>query len=85
MDAALAAKGKSAFDDSCDKCHSEGGSVAGDDAGLIAGQGKPYLEAQFKQFDDGSRSMPKKMKKKYEALSGEDKAAIIEFLAGGGK
>jgi len=85
VDAALAAKGKAAFDEGCEKCHSEGGSVAADDAGVIAGQGKPYLEEQFKMYDDGLRPMPKKMKKKFEALSGDDKAAIIEFLAGGGK
>ena len=85
VDAALAAKGKAAFDDNCEKCHSEGGSVADDDASLLAGQGKPYLEEQFKLYDDGSRPMSKKMAKKFEKISDEDKAAIIEFLAGGGK
>ena len=85
VDAALAAKGKEAFDEACEKCHSEGGSVADDDAGIIAGQGKPYLEGQFKLYDDGSRPMPKKMTKKYEELDDAAKAAIIEFLAGGGK
>lgn len=82
VDAALAAKGKDAFDSGCEKCHSEGGAVAEDDAGILAGQGKAYLEEQFKLFSDGSRPMTKKMKKKWEKASEEDLKAIIEFLAG---
>jgi sulfide dehydrogenase cytochrome subunit len=85
VDAALAAKGKEVFDDACEKCHSEGGAVAEDDAGILAGQGKPYLQAQFKLYDEGSRYMPKKMASKWEELSDDDKAALIEFMAGGSK
>ncbi len=83
VDAAMAAKGKKTFDKSCDKCHEDGGSVADDDAGLLLGQWKPYLEEQFQLFADGSRTMGKKMKKKFNALSDEEKANILEFLAGG--
>ena len=85
VDAALAAQGKEAFDAACEKCHSEGGTLADDDAGILAGQGKPYLEQQFKLYRDGKRAMPKKMAKKMEDLDDATSAAIVEFLAGGSK
>jgi sulfide dehydrogenase cytochrome subunit len=85
VDAALAAKGKKVFDKDCEKCHSEGGSVADDDAGIMGGQWKPYLVEQFKMFTEEKREMPKKMAKKFTKISEDDKTAIIEFLAGGGK
>lgn len=84
VDATLAAQGMAAFE-KCEKCHSEGGTVAEDDASLLAGQGKPYLELQFKNFADGSRQMPKKMAKVFEKLDDAAKTAIIEYLAGGAK
>ena len=64
VDVALAAKGKEVFDSLCEKCHSEGGSVADDDAGILGGQWKPYLEEQFKLFSEDKRAMPKKKKQK---------------------
>ncbi len=85
IDAALAAKGKEVYDSSCSKCHSEGGTVAADDAGIIGGQWKPYLQGQIKLFSEGKRDMPKKKKEKFSQLSDADKAAVIEFLANGGK
>lgn len=82
-DAAKAAAGAKLFDKNCEKCHSEGGSLADDDAGILKGQWKAYLTQQFALFSDGSREMPKKMKKKFEKLSDEDKTALLEFLAAG--
>jgi len=82
-DAAMAAKGRKLFDKSCEKCHSDQGTVADDDAGILLGQWKPYLEEQFQLFAHGSRIMGKKMKKKFDALSDEEKADILEFLAAG--
>ena len=41
FDPALAAKGKEIHEMSCEKCHSEGGTVAKDDAGMPAGQWIP--------------------------------------------
>jgi cytochrome subunit of sulfide dehydrogenase len=83
FDAAMAAKGKKKFDKECDKCHSEGGTVADDDAGILMGQWKPYLQEQFKLFGDGTRLMTKKMRKKFEKLNDEEKADILEYLASG--
>jgi sulfide dehydrogenase cytochrome subunit len=83
VDADMAKKGRKIFDKNCDKCHGDGGSVADDDAGLLLGQWKPYLEKQFRLFEDGTRAMTKKMKKKFDKLSDQDKAEILEYLAGG--
>ena len=78
-DPALAKKGKEVHDRSCDKCHSEGGSLASDDAGILAGQWMPYLKEQFKDFQDGKRPMVKKMKPKMEKLKAEDIDALINY------
>lgn len=77
FDAALAKKGKELHEFHCEKCHSDGGSVADDDAGILAGQHKAYLAESFKEFASGKRPMPKKMKPKIEKL---DKANINELI-----
>lgn len=80
-DAALAATGAKIHKDSCEKCHSEGGKSAEDDTAIMAGQWKPYLTKEFGKFTDGSRDMSKKMKKKFSALSDDDKKALLEYYA----
>ncbi len=82
-DAAMAAMGKKTFDKRCDKCHSDSGTAADDDAGLLMGQWRPYLEEQIKMFENKSRDMPKKMRKKFNKLTAEEKANIIEYLSSG--
>lgn len=79
FDAALAKKGKEIHDRSCDKCHSEGGSLASDDAGIMAGQWMPYLKEQFKDFQSGKRPMVKKMKPKMEKLEAADIDALVNY------
>ncbi|HMJ49218.1 MAG TPA: c-type cytochrome, partial [Burkholderiales bacterium] len=74
FDAGLAAKGKEIHEASCEKCHSNGGSVASDDAGILAGQWMPYLAETFKQYSSGKRNIEeKKMRPKIEKL---DKAGF---------
>ena len=82
-DAAMIEQGKAIFAKRCDKCHTDGGSLADDDSGLLLGQGKVYLENQFAAFAAGERYMSKKMAKSFKKLSDADKAAVIEFLASG--
>jgi len=79
FDPALAKKGKELHERSCDKCHSEGGSLASDDAGIMAGQWMPYLKEQFKEFKAGKRPMVKKMQPKMEKLEQADIDALINF------
>lgn len=79
FDSALAAKGKAIHSDHCEKCHTEGGSVADDDSGILAGQWMPYLEEAFKEFESGKRPMDKKMKPKFEKLDKAQKEALINY------
>lgn len=83
VDTAKADSGREIFTKKCDNCHEKAGSVAEDDAGILLGQWKTYLEQQFKYIESGEREMPKKMMKRFKKLSAEDKANILEYLAGG--
>ncbi len=78
-DAALAKKGKELHDRRCEKCHSEGGSLAADDGGILAGQWMPYLRETFKDYGAGKRPMPEKMKPKMENLSKDDTEALVHY------
>jgi sulfide dehydrogenase cytochrome subunit len=79
FDAALAKKGAQIHERSCEKCHSENGSQASDDAGILAGQWMPYLRDQFADFTGGKRPMEKKMKPKIEKLGPADFDALVNF------
>ncbi len=81
FDADLAARGKGIHDKSCEKCHSEGGSLADDDAGILAGQKTHYLKEQTEFFLAGKRPMHKKMKPKLEALSKDQIEAVLHYYA----
>ena len=81
FDPALAAKGKEIQDDKCVKCHAEGGSLASDDSGILAGQWTPYLREAFRQYSSGDRPMIKKMKKKYDTINDEDIEALLHYFA----
>ena len=84
FDASRAKHGAEIHHAKCDKCHSEGGSVAEDDLAILAGQWREYLRMEFEDFDTGSRRMVDKMKAKYETLSAADKTALLEFYVSGG-
>lgn len=79
FDPALAKKGKEIHERSCDKCHSEGGSLASDDSGILTGQWMPYLDETFKEYSSGKRPMPKKMKPKMEKLEKADFDALVNY------
>jgi len=81
VNADLAAKGRDIHQAECAKCHSEGGGLAFDDAGILAGQWKGYLKQTLAEYRAGKRWMPEKMAPKIEALSDGDLAALVEFYA----
>lgn len=85
VDAALAAKGKEINAKLCDKCHTEGGTVAEDDSGILGGQPIPYLKAQLQEFKDGKRPVPQKMKPKLDEVQPSDFDALANFYASSGK
>ena len=67
-DANMVKKGEKLHKKYCEKCHEDGGRSTEDDAGILAGQWMPYLDYTLTDFMNGSREMPKKMKKKVEQM-----------------
>lgn len=68
FDADMAKRGGQLHKRSCEKCHEDNGRSTEDDAGILAGQWAPYLAFTIEDFMNGSREMPKKMKKKMDEL-----------------
>jgi len=81
FDAALAAAGKALHDELCERCHSDGGSNADDEASILAGQWMGYLEKTFAQYASGEREQDKTMKEKMDGLSADDVKALLNFYA----
>jgi sulfide dehydrogenase cytochrome subunit len=79
FDAKLAKKGAKLHDRKCEKCHSDGGSNPEDDAAILAGQWREYLEHQFALIKKREREVPKKMWKKFKKLNDEKMKELIEF------
>lgn len=80
VDEELAAKGASIHEANCERCHSDGGSLALDDAGILAGQWKHYLIEQFEYYKADKRWQPEKMQPEMD-LSDEEMKALAEFYA----
>jgi len=85
FDSKQAKVGKKLHKKYCNKCHEDSGRSAEDDAGILAGQWAPYLHYTMDDFNNGSREMEKKMKKKLKQLrkAEGDKGidALIHFYA----
>ena len=79
-DAKLSTKGKKLHDKYCEKCHTEGGSLAEDDSGILAGQWKPYLQYNMHDFTSGNREAPKKMAKKMKEMHDKHGQAGVDQL-----
>lgn len=79
FDADLAAAGEAVHANSCDRCHSEGGTVADDEASMLGGQQMGYLRNAFAEFMSGDREQPAKMKEKLDELSADDIEALVHY------
>ncbi|MBT4762052.1 MAG: c-type cytochrome [Bdellovibrionaceae bacterium] len=79
FDATQVTKGAAVHNKYCERCHSENGSYADDDSGILAGQWRLYLEETFNQFTNKTRPMTRSMTKKYNKVSAEDLEALINF------
>lgn len=80
VDEELASKGASIHEANCERCHSDAGSLALDDAGILAGQWKHYLIEQFEYYKAGTRWQPEKMQTEMD-LSEDEMKALAEFYA----
>jgi sulfide dehydrogenase cytochrome subunit len=82
----MADKGAKIHDKYCEKCHSEGGTIAEDDSGFLSGQWRPYLEYSMQDVFDGKREVGKKMMKKVKQAHkkhGDDMVpALMDYYAG---
>jgi cytochrome subunit of sulfide dehydrogenase len=81
FDAAKATAGKKVHNTACEKCHSEGGAVAEDEAGILAGQWMPYMKDTFAQYTKGARPQPEKMKVKLNVLKPDELEALLHYYA----
>jgi cytochrome subunit of sulfide dehydrogenase len=81
FDAAKAGTGKKIHDQACEKCHSEGGALADDDAGILAGQSRLYLKQTLADLMSGKRPISEKMKVKTDALKPDDVEALLHYYA----
>lgn len=79
FDAELAKKGEKIHKKKCEKCHSDNGTNAEDDAAILAGQHREYLEKEFEKIANKERDVPKKMKKRFKKLTEEQRKELIEF------
>lgn len=79
FDQAMASKGAKLHEESCEKCHEEGGKIA-DDGAPLAGQSMLYMQYSMEDFQSGARDMPKKMKKKVKQIVDEHGQAGIDAV-----
>ena len=80
FDAALAAEGEEAHENSCGMCH---GMHAPDDpaSSILHGQKIAYLRAAIQQYATGKREQQPAMKAMIDALTPEQTEAIINYYA----
>ena len=81
FDADLAAAGEAIHSKNCDRCHSDAGMNAEDEAGILGGQWTGYLRKTFAEYAAGEREQPKKMQEKLEGLSADDIEALLNYYA----
>lgn len=79
-DSKAASRGKKLHKKYCEKCHEEGGRLADDDAGILAGQWQPYLRFSLEDFTSGKRAMEKKKTKRINKLDKTHGQAGIDDL-----
>jgi sulfide dehydrogenase cytochrome subunit len=81
FDSTKAATGKKIHDQTCEKCHSNGGTSPDDDAGILAGQWTSYLKQTLGDMMSGKRPIPQKMKVKTDTLKPADVEALLNYYA----
>lgn len=80
FDATLATAGQALHEKDCQKCHEQGGMLAGRGPRL-AGQWTPYLSATVKYVPTGEHLCPPLMERKIAGFSKEQIAQLLNFYA----
>jgi sulfide dehydrogenase cytochrome subunit len=81
FDAELVVAGEEIHDRDCERCHSDGGSNADDEAGILAGQWTGYLQTAFDEYASGEREQLDKMQEAMAKLSADDVQALLAYYA----
>ncbi len=81
FDAAKAAAGQGVHQQSCELCHSTGGSDPADDAGILAGQWMPYLRLVMEEYARGEREQSPVMEGMIKQLTAEQTEALLHYYA----
>lgn len=84
VDPQLAKTGEKVHERRCDKCHAKAGTLTLDDAGILAGQWKPYLREQLHYYKEGERWQPEKKQLKTKKLDDKKIEALVEYYASEG-
>jgi sulfide dehydrogenase cytochrome subunit len=80
FDQALAAAGKTLHEENCEKCHAEGGALAGKEPRL-AGQWMEYLHSTMQYVPTGERLCPRLMENKVNEISAEGLKQLLHYYA----
>lgn len=80
FDAALASSGEALHMENCEKCHEQGGNVAGR-APRIAGQWTTYLTSAIRYIPTGERMCPPMMEREVMGLDKEQITQLLNFYA----
>ncbi len=73
--------GQTIYEAACARCHTAAGSDPEDDAGILAGQWKPYLVRTITDFREGRRMLDERPKRAAKDLSDSDIQALAAFFA----
>ena len=65
----------------CEKCHSDGGRSAAEDAPIIAGQWTPYLKASVSLILDGKRDIDERMNRRVKELTDDAWDKLLNYYA----
>jgi cytochrome subunit of sulfide dehydrogenase len=84
-DEARAQAGAAIHEAKCARCHADGGGDPADDAGILAGQLKPYLVRTMKDYREGTRFQPATMEREMQPLSDDDIQALAAYYASQGQ
>lgn len=79
-DVSKAKQGKVLHEEYCSKCHTEGGAVTDDEAGILSGNTRYFLQYSLADFKNGLRDAPKKMKKQFKKMLKKDPDAFNKLL-----
>jgi sulfide dehydrogenase cytochrome subunit len=80
FDPALATAGEPVHAEFCERCHQQGGTVAGT-APRIAGQWTEYLQSAIRYIPTGERMCPPLMERKVTDLSKEQITQLLNYYA----